>query len=131
MARLDKELKISSEAENNTVKIDFKKSEVSGLSMKLVGKVFSNRVVNRETLPAEFPRILKTKRRIDVEIADDNLFVVDFLSAEDRCHVLNDGPWHFHDSLMTFKAPGCRILQMFNSKTSQLGFSYTIYLLLV
>lgn len=107
VARLVANLKLSTEAEHTTINIT---KEVTGsdrtrLSKLLVGKIFDNRVVNRETLRAQVLRILQCKRPPEIEIVGDNLFVAVFALEEDRKHVLVDGPWHFFNNLMSFKAP--------------------------
>lgn len=80
-----------------------------GISTKfdrfVVGKIFASRVVNRETLRLQLPRILQTRGDPDIEIVGDNLFVVVFANDRDRRHALLDGPWHFFDSLMMFEEP--------------------------
>ncbi|KAH6775095.1 hypothetical protein C2S52_012656 [Perilla frutescens var. hirtella] len=107
VVRLVEELQLSHEASASTIHV-----AISGLSRTyqdvkriLVGKIFSMRVVNRETLKTQVPRILQLCRHVDIEIVGDNLFVVVFGSQEDRRHTLADGPWHFFSSLIAFKAP--------------------------
>ncbi|KAH6757436.1 hypothetical protein C2S52_023433 [Perilla frutescens var. hirtella] len=107
VARLVEELKLSQEAKNVTVHIETSTSvkSTSDLRRSLIGKVFSMRVVNRETLRIQVPKILHLRRSVDIEIVGYNLFVIVFGSFEDQSHALQDGPWHFFNSLMMFKAP--------------------------
>ncbi|KAH6800668.1 hypothetical protein C2S52_001132 [Perilla frutescens var. hirtella] len=107
VARLVEELKLSSEASAATVHVAVSDASKTSRDLKpfLVGKFFAVRVVNRETLRIQVSRILQLRRSVDIEIVRDNLFVIVFGSAEDRSHALHDGPWHFFNSLMDFKAP--------------------------
>ncbi|KAH6801255.1 hypothetical protein C2S52_001719 [Perilla frutescens var. hirtella] len=107
VARLVEELKLTHEASESTVHVAVRGVENKSRDLRrfLVGKIFAMRVVNRETLKVQVPRILQLRRPVDIEIVGDNLFVVVFGSDEDRCHVIMDGLWHFFNSLMVFKAP--------------------------
>ncbi|KAH6780166.1 hypothetical protein C2S52_011403 [Perilla frutescens var. hirtella] len=107
VARLVEELKLSHEASASTVHVSISGSSKNYRDLKhfLVGKIFSMRVVNREMLRIQVPKILQLRRPVDIEIVGDNLFVIVFGGDEDRRHALKDGLWYFFNSLMAFKAP--------------------------
>lgn len=105
VTRLVNKLKLSPETDAAEVDVtDTLSLAKSGkLQHYLVGKIFSIRVVNREALRTNLPRILQLRRDVEIEIVGDNIFVVTFKSTDDKLHVLKDGPWHYFDSLMVFK----------------------------
>lgn len=71
----------------------------------LVGKVFSSKMVNRDTFRFQMPRILEAKKQIDIEVIGENTFLLNFSSLLDRSHALLDGPWTFFKHLVIFKEP--------------------------
>lgn len=107
VARLVADLKLSAEAKVTTINITKEVAESNKNRMRklLVGKIFDNKVVNKETLRLQVPRILQCQRSPEIEIVGDNRFVAVFAIEEDKKHALVDGPWHFFNSLMSFKAP--------------------------
>ncbi|KAH6783677.1 hypothetical protein C2S52_008636 [Perilla frutescens var. hirtella] len=107
VAKLVEELKITDEATQSKVKMSSggEKTMTNDMRRLLVGKIFSARVVNREALRTQVPRILQTRGEVDIEIVGDNIFVVMFTSEAERRHALLNGPWNFFNSLMVFKAP--------------------------
>lgn len=107
IARRVEELKLSGGTTKAVVKIFAELNKVGNDRVKrcLVGKIFSERSMNRDTIRNQLPRILNAKRNVEVEIVGDNLFLTVFTSEEDRRRALLEGPWHFFQSLMLFKAP--------------------------
>lgn len=107
IARRVEELKLSGGTTKAVVKISAELNKVGNDRVKrcLVGKIFSERSMNRDTIRNQLPRILNAKRNVEVEIVGDNLFLAVFTSEEDRRRALLEGPWHFFQSLMLFKAP--------------------------
>ncbi|XP_073152582.1 uncharacterized protein [Henckelia pumila] len=71
----------------------------------LVGKVFSAKVINRETFRVQMPRILQAKNSVKIKVIGENLLFLDFASMTDRRRALMDGPWTFFKDLIVFKAP--------------------------
>lgn len=106
MARLVENLKLSAAAYSNIVSISpiGEAHRQNRVSLSLVGKVFSSKAVNRETLKTQLPRILQTTRNIEVEVTGDNRFIAVFATESDRRRAMYDGPWHFFQNLMVFKA---------------------------
>ncbi|KAH6796743.1 hypothetical protein C2S52_021297 [Perilla frutescens var. hirtella] len=109
VARLVEELKISSDAKTlkERVSSDGRVSPSTTLQKMLVGKIFSTRVVNRDTLRIQIPRIMQLRREVEIEIVGDNVFLIIFTSEDDRRHVMMDGPWNYFNSHMVFKEPAC------------------------
>lgn len=107
IARIVQELKETAVADEVVVTLptDFDQIGQEKLNRSLVGKIFDTRAPNRDTLRIQLPKILMTRRGIDVEIIGDNLFLVTFASSDDLRRTLSDGPWHYFQSLMLFKAP--------------------------
>lgn len=107
VARLVKKLSLSSEANQAVVTVSAMavQESVSRLKRCLVGKIFSPKAPNRETLITQVPRILQIRGTVNIEVVGDNLFLADFSSPIDRTWVMRDGPWHFFNSLMAFKEP--------------------------
>lgn len=104
IARLVAELKQCPDVGKNVVKIS--QGAVSegrqNLTHSLVGKVFSEKATNRETLRTQIPRILQAKGVIDIELVGNNRFMAIFSTISDRTRALEDGPWHFFQSLLLF-----------------------------
>lgn len=105
ITRLVHELKLSNEGNENCLNLSSNVIEVTHerAAKCLVGKIFPGRVVNREALKTQLPRILQANNDIEIEIMGDNLFIVVFSSQAERRNALLNGPWHFSQSLMIFK----------------------------
>lgn len=105
--RLVNKLSISQEASDNTCIIsNGAKQESEGRLKKcVVGKVFSSKAVNRDTLIVQVPKILQSRGAVVIEIIGDNLFIAEFMNQSDKFRALNDGPWTFFNSLMSFIEP--------------------------
>ncbi|KAK3212697.1 hypothetical protein Dsin_017403 [Dipteronia sinensis] len=71
--------------------VDLKDEGEKRLALCLVGKVLSNKLVNREAFIHLIPRIWKIKREVDIEVVDGNVFSFTFMSADDRRMVLHEG----------------------------------------
>ncbi|KAL5787533.1 hypothetical protein ACOSP7_004482 [Xanthoceras sorbifolium] len=73
------------------------------LSLSLVGKIVSNREVNREAFRNTIASIWRTKKEVEVESIGVNLFVFRFGCFWDRKRVLEGGPWSFDKNLLALK----------------------------
>ncbi|KAL5751043.1 hypothetical protein ACOSP7_025646 [Xanthoceras sorbifolium] len=73
------------------------------LSLSLVGKIVSNREVNREAFRNTIASIWRTKSEVEVESIGVNLFVFRFGCFWDRKRVLEGGPWSFDKNLLALK----------------------------
>lgn len=50
-------------------------------------------------------KILQASKHIEIEMACDNIFLLDFTSQLDRRRALFEGPWNFFKDLIIFKEP--------------------------
>ncbi|KAL5741836.1 hypothetical protein ACOSP7_028568 [Xanthoceras sorbifolium] len=73
------------------------------LSLSLVGKIVSNREVNREAFRNTIASIWRTKNEVEVESIGVNLFVFRFGCFWDRKRVLEGGLWSFDKNLLALK----------------------------
>ncbi|KAL5796050.1 hypothetical protein ACOSQ2_000870 [Xanthoceras sorbifolium] len=73
------------------------------LSLSLIGKLVSNREVNREAFRNTIASIWRTKSEVEVESIGVNLFVFRFGCSWDRKRVLEGGPWSFDKNLLVLK----------------------------
>ncbi|KAL5779625.1 hypothetical protein ACOSQ2_010362 [Xanthoceras sorbifolium] len=75
------------------------------LALSLVGKIISNKAVNREAFRSTIPRIWKISHDMDIEILANNVFVFNFRNLADRKRILAGGPWNFDNSLLVLEEP--------------------------
>ncbi|TXG48274.1 hypothetical protein EZV62_027568 [Acer yangbiense] len=75
------------------------------LAFRLVGKILSNKLVNREAFMTLIPKIWKIKQGMEIEVVDRNVFSFTFKCVEDRRMVLQGGPWRFDKALLVLVEP--------------------------
>lgn len=68
-------------------------------------KVFSSKAVNRYMFRTNMPRILQAIKAIDIEMVDENLFLLNFKALSDKKRALLEGPWNFFKDLVLFVEP--------------------------
>lgn len=105
IAKLVEGLRVSTAAREKVVMITEEES-VRGqkrLERVVVGKIFSKRSVNRETLRSNLSKILRARGSTEIEMVGHNLFVISFTLEADKRVALEDGPWHFFQELMVLK----------------------------
>lgn len=102
IAKLVEGLRVSAEARERVVMISSEKAArgQKRIERVVVGKIFSKKTVNRETLRANLPRILRSRGTTEIEIVGHNLFVISFALESDKRVALEEGPWHFFQELM-------------------------------
>lgn len=105
IARLVKGLRLTAEAKETSVMITDAEAErgMSRVEKAVVGKVFTKKYINRETLRQHLLRILRARGRTEIELIGHNRFVVSFVLDSDRKVALEEGPWHFFQDLMILK----------------------------
>lgn len=105
IANLVKGLKLSAEARERVVMITDEEAErgKKRLDRVVVGKIFSRKTVNRETLKVHLQKILRVRERTEIEIVGHNLFVISFSLESDMRNALEEGPWHLFQELMILK----------------------------
>ncbi|KAL5819660.1 hypothetical protein ACOSQ4_023502 [Xanthoceras sorbifolium] len=82
---------------------DLKEKGLRRMALSLVGKVISNRDINREAFKNTMVTIWRTKQEVEIELIGSNLFVFCFGCPWDRKRVLEGGPWSFDRSLLVLK----------------------------
>ncbi|KAL5767638.1 hypothetical protein ACOSQ2_014421 [Xanthoceras sorbifolium] len=71
----------------------------------LVGKVFANKLINRDAFRRVIGRIWRTIDEVVVEVIRGNIFAFHFKSQTDRYRVLSGEPWCFDNALLVLEAP--------------------------
>ncbi|KAL5789588.1 hypothetical protein ACOSQ2_004476 [Xanthoceras sorbifolium] len=106
IARLCKSLSLS-EKEGPVVNLDanLKKIGLEKMALSLVGKVISNKVINREAFQSIIPKIWKLSEELEIEVLISNVFVLHFRNIQDRQRVYTGGPWNFDRSLLVLEKP--------------------------
>lgn len=75
------------------------------IANSLVGKVLSNKLINRDGFRAAIHQMWRTIRGVQIESLGGNKFIFHFGSTEDRRRVLYGGPWSFDRSLIVLTEP--------------------------
>ncbi|KAL5852652.1 hypothetical protein ACOSQ3_007770 [Xanthoceras sorbifolium] len=75
------------------------------LALCLVGKVWTNKQVNRKAFRATISKIWRTKQEVQVEVIQENIFVFHFRNSEVRQRVRIEGPWSFDRGLLVLEEP--------------------------
>ncbi|KAL9431631.1 hypothetical protein AB3S75_026765 [Citrus x aurantiifolia] len=71
----------------------------------LVGKVLTNKSVNKEGLKIALQQAWQNKREVKVESLGDNVFMFKFGAEIDKKKAITGGPWHFAMALIVFTEP--------------------------
>ncbi|KAK2646063.1 hypothetical protein Ddye_021258 [Dipteronia dyeriana] len=75
------------------------------MSLRLVGKILSNKSVNREAFIRVIGSIWQVRNGVEAESVTDNVFVFHFKSHEDRKLVIEKGPWSCDYALLMLEIP--------------------------
>lgn len=70
-----------------------------------MGKVLTNRSVNKEGLKIALQQAWQNIREVKIESLGDNVFMFKFAMEVDKRRVLMNGPWHFNNALIVFIEP--------------------------
>ncbi|KAK3222240.1 hypothetical protein Dsin_009265 [Dipteronia sinensis] len=70
-----------------------------------LGKLLSQKLVNREAFMRVIGRIWKVSEGVDIEYIRDNVFTFHFRSEDDRLKVLSGSSWSFNDALIALEKP--------------------------
>ncbi|KAK2663831.1 hypothetical protein Ddye_002405 [Dipteronia dyeriana] len=73
--------------------------------LSLMGKVLTNRLVNRELFLGLIESIWKVEERVEIEVVTNNIFTFLFNSLEDHVYVLAYGSWTGDDALILLEKP--------------------------
>ncbi|TXG48502.1 hypothetical protein EZV62_024377 [Acer yangbiense] len=75
------------------------------LSLCLVGKIFTSKLVNRAAFIDVMLSVWRVNEGVDIEWADGNIFVLHFKNLEDRSRIISGGPWNFDRAIILFEEP--------------------------
>ncbi|TXG52684.1 hypothetical protein EZV62_021853 [Acer yangbiense] len=78
---------------------------VNRMSLCLVGKILSNKIVNREAFMRVIGKIWYVKEGFEIESVTGNVFTFFFRREEDRQRVIDEGPWSFNNALLVLQKP--------------------------
>ncbi|KAL5743937.1 hypothetical protein ACOSQ2_027053 [Xanthoceras sorbifolium] len=89
------------------VRVEGKLKEVGDkkIGLCLVGKVITNKQVNRDAFWGIIPKIWRTTQEFDIEVLKENTFIFQFHNQLDRKRVLAGGPWSFDRGLLVLEEP--------------------------
>ncbi|KAK2664334.1 hypothetical protein Ddye_002908 [Dipteronia dyeriana] len=87
------------------LKDSLKIAAVQRMSLCLVGKVLSNKPVNREAFMRVIGRIWQIQMGMEIEPVTGNIFMFHFKDMEDRLKVIFGAPWSFDDALLALVKP--------------------------
>ncbi|KAK2639029.1 hypothetical protein Ddye_026824 [Dipteronia dyeriana] len=75
------------------------------LSLNLVGKILSNKMVNRDAFMRVVGKIWQVRHDVDIESIDGNMFSLQFIDEYDLERVIYGGPWSFDKVLIVMEKP--------------------------
>ncbi|TXG60692.1 hypothetical protein EZV62_015265 [Acer yangbiense] len=75
------------------------------LSLCLVGRVFTSKLINREAFMNVIPSVWRISEGVEVEWIEVNTFAFHFKNFEDLKRVLSGGPWSFDRAMIIFEEP--------------------------
>ncbi|TXG61742.1 hypothetical protein EZV62_013105 [Acer yangbiense] len=75
------------------------------MSLCLVGKILSNKWVNRDAFMRVIGKIWQVKKGIDIESVSGNVFSFHFRDEWDMEKVILGSPWSFDNALMVLEKP--------------------------
>ncbi|TXG57659.1 hypothetical protein EZV62_015488 [Acer yangbiense] len=82
-----------------------KMASAQRLALSLVGKVISNKMINRDVFMGAMGRVWQVSDCVEIEFVSSNIFMFHFNNLGDRTRVLNGGPWTFDGALITLGEP--------------------------
>ncbi|KAK0583918.1 hypothetical protein LWI29_005055 [Acer saccharum] len=75
------------------------------LSLCLVGKVLSNKLINKEALINVLSNLWRANEGVEIEDLEGNLFACHFKSLEDKKYIQSGGPWTFDRAIIALEEP--------------------------
>ncbi|KAK2641361.1 hypothetical protein Ddye_023124 [Dipteronia dyeriana] len=88
-----------------TLDVSLKVEGEQRLALCLVGKVLTNKVVNREAFLDVMKKIWRVDGGVEIEPIKGNMFAFYFKSQESRQRILKGGPWSFDRAIIAFERP--------------------------
>jgi hypothetical protein len=92
------------EDEEMEVIVGAMKDTVARSTICLVGKLISNRLVNKDTIRAKLKRGWRPTGELMFKVVGDNLSLLEFEHSWDKDRVLEGRPWIFEGSLFSVEA---------------------------
>ena len=84
---------------------NLKKVAMHRFSLCMVGKILSNKIVNKEAFMRVIGKIWRVDEGMDIESVKGNMFSFYFKDEDDLNRVLSGGPWSFDDALIAMEKP--------------------------
>lgn len=75
------------------------------VSLCVVAKVITIKKVNLDAFRSVMKAVWKVHDQTRIELAGENIFVVQFRNALDKASIISDGPWTFDRSLVVMISP--------------------------
>ncbi|KAL5568428.1 hypothetical protein UlMin_025003 [Ulmus minor] len=72
------------------------------LNSCLACKVLSSKAMPRDVFRSQLPKILQVVENVNVELIENNIFIVEFSSLRDMKRVLTNGSWNLFKNLVIF-----------------------------
>lgn len=93
----------------------------------LVGKIFSDRRINRETMESTMGKIWRISKQAAFTEVEKNMFMVTFATETDKYKVMSGKPWLFDSNLFALKDLDgqCQITKISTQKI--FGYSFMNY----
>ncbi|KAK0573955.1 hypothetical protein LWI29_016143 [Acer saccharum] len=85
--------------------VDLKNHGEQKMAFYLVGKVLSTKLIDRKNFMSQIGIKWRVKEEIMIENVTGNIFLFTFKNANDKRHVLADGPWIFGKALIVLEEP--------------------------
>ncbi|KAL5567492.1 hypothetical protein UlMin_024067 [Ulmus minor] len=97
-------LKLDAEEDENVLMVggDISRKGEQKLNSCLVCKVMSSKAMPKDVFCAQLPKILQVVENVNVELIENNIFILEFSSPRDMKRVLTNGPWNFFKNLVIF-----------------------------
>ncbi|KAK3219548.1 hypothetical protein Dsin_013518 [Dipteronia sinensis] len=71
----------------------------------LVGKVLTNKLVNKDALINVLTTIWRANEGVEIEVLEGNVFAFYFKNTEDMKYIQSRGPWTFDRAIIAFEEP--------------------------
>ena len=75
------------------------------MSLCLVGKLLTNKFVNKEAFINVMNSIWRVSEGVEIEALEGNLFTCHFKNTDDRKYIQSGGPWTFDRAIIAFEEP--------------------------
>ncbi|KAK3195512.1 hypothetical protein Dsin_026822 [Dipteronia sinensis] len=75
------------------------------MSLSLVGKVMTNKLVNGGTFIGVMKKVWQVAKGVEIDPVKRNLFRIQFKCEEDRHRVMTGGHWTFDSAIIVLEKP--------------------------